>query len=66
MNGIMVLYMSQYGDKFYSKNLRDLQKQVGGGRISKMYNTTKGGVDYHCGYVVGDFWLTAYIPFKGI
>ena len=66
MNSKLMLYISQYGDKYFAKNLRELQRIVGGGRISKMYNTTKEGVNYHCGYVIGGQWLTAYIPFRGM
>ena len=66
MNGNLTLYIDQHGSKYYASNLRELQDMVGGGRISKMYNTTTAGVDYHCGYCVGKLWLRAYIPFKGI
>ena len=56
-----VLYISQYGDKFYAKTLKELREQVSG-RCSIMYNDTRDGSTYRSGYVIGDLWLTAYIP----
>ena len=65
MRGKLVLYINQYGSKYFARNLRELRVAVGGGRIYKMYSDTKEGESYHSGYVVGENWLTAYIPFRG-
>ena len=62
MNGKQTLYMDQWGNKFWAKTVKSLRDKVGGGRISKMYVDKKDGSVVHCGYVIGQHWLTAYRP----
>ena len=62
MNGKQTLYMDQWGNKFRAKTVKSLRDKVGGGRISKMYVDKKDGSVVHCGYVIGQHWLTAYRP----
>ncbi len=63
MKGQRLLYVDQYGQKFYASTLKELKAQIPG-KVSKMYwdsNFTKGPVKtYHVGYVIGKHWLNAY------
>lgn len=65
MKGTMMLYIDQHGGQWWAKTLKSLKKQIGTGKVSKMYNDTKDGKTYHSGYVIGQLWLTAFIPYKG-
>ena len=56
------LYISQYGDKFYAKTLKELRQQIPG-RCSKMYVDRKEKT-LDVGYVIGQLWLTAYQPIE--
>jgi hypothetical protein len=62
MRGQFTLYLDQYGNRFFARTIAELQKKVGGGRISKMYLDKSDGTTVHCGYVVGAQWCTAYRP----
>lgn len=64
MKGKLFLYVDQYGNRYYSKTVKELRSKIlgGGSRISKMYRDCKSGKTVHCGYVVGGRWLTAYQP----
>lgn len=61
MKGKLILYIDQYGSKFYARTVAELRQKVGGGSVSKMYND-EGGVSRHVGYVVGSLWLRAFAP----
>lgn len=58
------LYIDQYGYKYYASTVRELRSQInnGGCRVSKMYADFKNKKTYHIGYVIGNYWLTAYKP----
>lgn len=58
------LYIDQYGSKFYASTLKELRRQVstGGNRVSIMYVDGTDGKTYRVGYVIGQHWLTAYVP----
>ena len=56
------LYISQYGDKFYAKTLKELREQIPG-RCSKMY-VDRNGKTFEVGYVIGQLWLTTYVPLE--
>ena len=60
MNGKVMLYVNQYGERWYAKSVRELHRKVGGARPSKMYVDLKDGRTVHIGYVVGAHWCTAY------
>lgn len=60
MKGHLTLFLDQYGNRFYSRTVRELREQVPG-RLSKMYRDTKSGT-LHVGYVIGQHWLTAFQP----
>lgn len=62
MKGQFTLYLDQYGNRFPAMTIKELSEKVGGGRISKMYRDKKNGRTVHCGYVIGQHWLTAYRP----
>lgn len=62
MNGKAILYIDQYGSKFWSTTLTELREKIGGGRVSKMYRDKKDGSTVHVGYVIGQHWLSAYQP----
>lgn len=63
MNGKPVLYIDQYGQKLWAKTVKELRQKVGGGRVSKMYHD-RDGKTIHCGYVVGQRWFSAFVPFE--
>jgi hypothetical protein len=64
MKGKRLLYVDQYGNRFYASTVAELRSQIamGGSRVSKMYRDKKDGSVVHVGYVVGEHWLTAYAP----
>jgi hypothetical protein len=62
MNGITMLYLDQWGNRFWAHSVRTLRERVGGGAVSKMYRDKADGSTVHVGYVVGQHWLTAYQP----
>lgn len=66
MNGKMMLYIDQYGNKYNARTRKELRSLVenGGSRISKMFVDTKKGNTVHIGYVIGRHWLTAYEPMR--
>jgi hypothetical protein len=65
MRGKLTLYIDQYGQRYYAYTLKELkQKHYIPGKISKMYVNGKDGKTYHIGYVIGQYWLTAYIPIR--
>lgn len=59
-----MLYIDQYGSKFFATTIKDLKEQIGRTKASKMYVDGKDGKTYHIGYVIGDHWLTAYQPVR--
>lgn len=58
------LYLDQYGNRFYAKTRKELQQQIANGhsRVSIMYCDLKDGSTVKTGYVIGEHWLTAFIP----
>lgn len=63
MGGKLMLYLDQYGNRWFARTVAELRAQIGGGgsRVSKMYAERAGG-DVHTGYVVGPHWCTAFEP----
>jgi hypothetical protein len=67
MNKKTVLYIDQYGSKYACQYVKDLKRvHYLEGKISRMYVDGKDGKSYHVGYVVGEHWLRAYIPFREV
>jgi hypothetical protein len=65
MNGKLILYIDQYGQKYFCRYIKELKtKHFLSGKISKMYIDNKNGKPLHIGYVIGQNWLRAYIPYK--
>lgn len=64
MDGKKMLYIDQYGNKFFASTVKELRSQIGNGgsRVGKMYRDKKDGTTIHCGYVIGPHWLTMYAP----
>lgn len=62
--GQQLLYVDQYGDRFYASTVKELREQIGlgGSRVRPMYFDGKDGKLYKCGYVVGKHWCDAYAP----
>lgn len=58
------LYIDQWGNRFWAATRRALVDQLGGGRVSIMYQDKRDGSTVLCGYVIGRHWLTAYVPFE--
>ena len=59
-----ILYIDQYGNRFWARTVKELRQAVGGGRVSKMYRDKKDGRSVHCGYVIGEHWLSGYTPLE--
>jgi hypothetical protein len=66
MRGKLMLYVDQYGNRFRASTVSGLRKAVGGGRVSRMYRDVPSGPPEHIGYVVGQHWCRAYVPFRGV
>ena len=64
MRGNLVLYVDQYGQNVYARTVDELREKASG-RVSKMYRDGKNGKAVHVGYVVGQRWFMAYVPFQG-
>lgn len=64
MKGRLMLYVDQYGNRWYAETVEELRRKIGGGRVSKMYRDKKDGKAVHTGYVVGKHWCTAYVPYE--
>jgi hypothetical protein len=64
VRGKTILYIDQYGNKWWARSVRELRGKIGGGRVSKMYCDKKDGSAVHTGYVVGIHWCSAYVPFE--
>lgn len=66
MNGKEMLYVDQYGNKFFASTVKELRSKIGmgGSSVRKMYRDKKDGTTIHCGYVIGSHWLTMYAPVK--
>lgn len=62
MNGKRMLYRDQYGNQWQASTVEELRKQIGG-HVSRMY-VDKGGKTFHVGYVVGQHWCQAYVPYE--
>ena len=54
-----MLYLDQYGNRFFADTVKELRAQIPG-RCSKMYVDNKKGETFHVGYVIGRHWLTMY------
>lgn len=54
-----MLYVDQYGNRFYASTVAELRKQIPG-RISTMYVDKPDGPPVRVGYVIGQHWLTRY------
>lgn len=67
MKGKLTLYLSQYGDKFTARTIKELRQKVGPGRVSRVFVDGNGkdlGKVFHVGYSIGKVWLTAYQPLR--
>ena len=66
MNGKWTLFIDQYGSRFAASTVKELRGKIGmgGSRVGKMYRDKKDGSTVHCGYVIGEHWLTAYAPIE--
>ena len=64
MRGKHTLYIDQYGCRYHASTVANLRQQIenGGSKVYKMYKDRKDGKVVHCGYVIGNHWLTAYQP----
>ncbi len=57
------LYLDQCGNRFFAKTLRELCQQVPG-KVSIMYRDKSDGPTVRVGYVIGQHWLTCYVPME--
>ena len=67
MNGKLMLYVDQYGNRYCAKTVKELRSQIENGwcRVNKMYVGKTDGRVVHVGYVIGPHWFTAYVPYEG-
>lgn len=60
----LILYIDQYGNRFYARTLKELRQQIPG-RCSRMFVDSKDGKKvFHVGYVIGQHWLTMFVPYS--
>jgi len=64
MKGKKILYIDQYGHKLFANTVAELKRMVGRGKLSRMYRDKADGRTVHVGYVIGNRWFTAFIPFE--
>ena len=62
INGEPTLFIDQYGQRYWARSVKELKSKVGVQHCSKMYLDKKDGSVVHCGYVLGEHWLTAFKP----
>lgn len=62
MRGKPTLFLDQYGHRYWARTVKDLKQNVGPGKVSLMYRDKKDGRTVRVGYVIGQYWLTAYQP----
>lgn len=60
VKGRFTLFRDQYRNTFFARSLEELKEEVGYTKADKMYIDDLNGNTYHCGYILGDHWLTAY------
>jgi len=62
------MFIDQYGYKYFAYTRKELIKEVcpytKSPKVAKMYKDKKDGSIVHCGYIISDHWLTAYIPLE--
>ena len=63
-----IMRIDQYGQAYHNLGKyprKELLVRLGHKKASKMYQDKKDGY-VHCGYVVGQYWITLYIlePFE--
>ena len=61
MNGKKTMFIDQYGHNYWATTIAGLKSQIPG-KVSKLFIDKKDGSTWHTGYVVGQFWLTAFRP----
>jgi len=61
---IRKLYVDQWGNHFYADTVKELKEEVGAGKVRIMYRDKKDGSTVRCGYIIGQHWLEAYMPFE--
>lgn len=62
-----MLYVSQYGDRYYVTSVKELCEELGYSAKSarRMFRDNKDGSTAHVGYVIGKLWLDAYLLYEG-
>jgi hypothetical protein len=64
MNGKTMLYVDQFGNRWFARTVAELRQKIGYGRVSKMYVDGIDGKTSHIGYVVGGHWCEAFVPMR--
>lgn len=64
MRGKLMLYLDQWGNRWFARTVAELCEQVGRQRVAKMYRDRKDGSTCHVGYVVGQHWCEAFEPVR--
>lgn len=62
--GQRVMFLDQNGSSVWVGSVAELRSEAGGGPVVKMYVDDKTGKSWHCGYIVGRRWFTAYLPLR--
>jgi len=66
MNGQMTLYVDQYGNKWLATTVRELCTKIGRVRAARMYEDGPNGEVVHVGYVIGEHWCRAFVPYQKV
>lgn len=61
MKGKRTLYIDQWGGHWWAETVKELREQIAG-KVDEMYRDKKDGSIVHVGYVIGQYWLTAFQP----
>lgn len=66
MRGKLMLYLDQWGNRWFARTVGELREQIGMGgcRVSKMFRDCKDGGAVHVEYVVGQHWCEAFQPVR--
>lgn len=58
------LFIDQYGGRYWARTVEELRDNIGGGKVSRMYCDGTDGKTYTVGYVIGQLWLSEFMPVR--
>ena len=58
-----IMGIDQYGQNYHNLGKyprKELLRRLGYKNAQKMYRDRKDGIGVHCGYVIGQYWISLY------